>query len=332
MAGARSWAERNGFKAKSVERSEEYYRIRQRRPSDFRPKSFRTIEFDTGVKAIVGHLKRGRRPNPGKCETFDYDEQGRPLSGPPQMRIEKHPDGIRHTKSTIKTMAKLVRKAAHSYPVRSLAVRITADVPSKQPALELAALYRWVRDNIRYRLDPVGLEWVQTPERTLQEKAGDCDDITVLIAALAESIGYKTRFITVGPSHSRQCHIAAQAHCGRRWITLDPVLEKPQPTTAPRPDFGTFGKTATGVKRLWSSNTGRPLGSPVSPLEATDWPTVDAFPPDPPRPTTPTAAALMPPPPPVAYRSANATAAGRPYKDAMLAGPIERHDGGPLEW
>jgi hypothetical protein len=148
-----------------------------------------------------------------------------------------------------------------------------------------------------------------------------------LIAALAESLGHKTRFITVGRTRTQQQHIAVQAFDGQRWVTLDPVLEKPQPTADPRPDdIGQFGRTPTGpARRLWSSRTGRPLGSPVNTGLRPLWPIVSAFPPQASYPSTPTAAALQPGPL-AEYLSRDAIARGNRIADTLLGSWTDQAD------
>jgi len=44
------------------------------------------------------------------------------------------------------------------------------------------------------------VDFVQFPMQTLEYKAGDCDDLSILYAALLESVGIKTAFITI-PGH-----------------------------------------------------------------------------------------------------------------------------------
>lgn len=175
-----------------------------------------------------------------------------------QVTYVNAPDGVAHTADTVRRMAALARKGAHTYPIRSLATKIVHDVPSKDIQGELAALYRWVRDNIRYRFDPLGLEWVQAPERTIKERAGDCDDIAVLLASLVQALGHKTRFQTVGASKKRQSHVYAQAWDRKQWVTLDPVLEPKQATTEPRADLGAFGRVAPGATRTYNDK-GQPM-------------------------------------------------------------------------
>lgn len=156
----------------------------------------------------------------------------------PRVTYSQHPNGFRHTKSTIKKMCDLAREAQGTYEIRHLATEITRHVPSKSPRAELFALYAWVRDHIRYRYDPLELEWVQAPHITVSEGAGDCDDMTVLIAALSGSLGHPWRIRTVGKTRAAQAHVAPQCHDKTVWLDLDPVLEPTQPTTAPRTDLG----------------------------------------------------------------------------------------------
>lgn len=181
------------------------------------------------------------------------------LSAP--VTVTSHVGGLHHVRSTVKKMAELARTGSHSFEIRNLATRITAHVPSKSPAAELRALYNWVRDNIRYRYDPVELEWLQSPARTVAEGAGDCDDQATLLAALAGSLGHRWRFRTVGERPDMQKHVQAQAFDGTQWVDLDPVLEPTQKTTAPRRDAGTFGLAARGAAHLWDSE-GNMLSGP----------------------------------------------------------------------
>ena len=62
--------------------------------------------------------------------------------------------------------------------------------------LDVAKLIcRWVARNIHVVYDPRGVEYIQTPEALLNSRTGDCDDIAVLIAALLQSVGFRTLWI-----------------------------------------------------------------------------------------------------------------------------------------
>ena len=54
---------------------------------------------------------------------------------------------------------------------------------------KIFAIYYFVYDQIDYLADPHNQEYFQTPSETLRYKKGDCDDRSILMAALYESIG-----------------------------------------------------------------------------------------------------------------------------------------------
>jgi len=171
--------------------------------------------------------------------------------GKPMIEYTESEPGFPHAKATISKMGELIREFSTSYPIRHLATEITRNIPSKSPTRELYALYQWVRKNIRYRKDPRGMEWLQTPCRTLTEGAGDCDCLATLIGALAESLGHPTRLVTVGPTKLLPKHVAVESWDGKRWITLDPVLEESGDTAVSEP--GKFGMQARGAKTTWDT-------------------------------------------------------------------------------
>lgn len=175
-------------------------------------------------------------------------------------------------------MAKFAREAQWSYPIRNLATRIVHHVPSKQVAAELGALYTWVRDNIRYRFDPLGMEWIQRPDRTVLEQAGDCDDMATLLAALSGALGHAWRFRTVGTTPTVQKHVAVEAFDGVGWVTLDPVLEPPALSTLPRADLGRFGHRALGADHIWDPG-GNMLSGKTTPRDRELWEWVAYYPP-----------------------------------------------------
>jgi tetratricopeptide (TPR) repeat protein len=53
---------------------------------------------------------------------------------------------------------------------------------------------------IEFSRNRLALDYLQFPSQTLYYKAGDCDDLSILYAAILESIGIETAFITV-PGH-----------------------------------------------------------------------------------------------------------------------------------
>jgi HK97 family phage prohead protease len=56
---AKQWADEHDFKSDSVDETEDSIRLRQIDPDEFYEDSFRTIEIDDGIKAVIGKLKEG---------------------------------------------------------------------------------------------------------------------------------------------------------------------------------------------------------------------------------------------------------------------------------
>ena len=112
------------------------------------------------------------------------------------------PDGIAGTDRTVTVMQDLVESGKRSAIIRDLAVDIIrrAGVESLDCHGELSSLVSWVRRNIRFVKDPCGVEYVQSPQRLLRSRAGDCDDIATLLAALSESIGHDSEFVVTSDS------------------------------------------------------------------------------------------------------------------------------------
>jgi hypothetical protein len=212
-------------------------------------------------------------------------------------------------------------RGGHSLPIRQWATRVVHNVPGKARLQELAALYQWVRDHIRYRSDPHGLEWVQSPMRTLEEQAGDCDDMAVLLAAGATALGFKTRYRIMARKPGRWQHVWAEAFALGRWVPLDPVLEPEQPDTEPRPnDLGKFGRVARGriyTKTFDAKGKAMGLGNPVGPRGRKLWGYGVPYFPQPAPVTYPSAAGMggRAPRPDLAYRSPGAPG---PRRSALL--------------
>lgn len=135
--------------------------------------------------------------------------------------LQAIPDGKAGTVATLKIMRELTRQGKKSLPIRTLAVRQTNGNHQKDWFGELQALHRFVRDKIRYVKDIRGVETVQTPDATLQMGAGDCDDKSVLLASLLESIGHPTRFVAVGFAPDDFAHVYVESRIGTGWIPME---------------------------------------------------------------------------------------------------------------
>lgn len=115
-----------------------------------------------------------------------------------RVRVAQIGTGSRGTVETLRVMAQLARDGARDPRVVSVARAIVRDLPSKDRPGELRALFGYVKKHVRYVQDPHGLEWVQTPFRTLLvDGGGDCDDHATLVVALALALGHAGAFRVV---------------------------------------------------------------------------------------------------------------------------------------
>lgn len=112
-------------------------------------------------------------------------------------RLALIPDGDAGTRVTLKAMANFIRHRRFYPAIRRLAESIIANVPEKNAFAEASAIHAWVRDNIRYTPDVANVETLQDPLLLLETRQGDCDDKSMLFAALAQSVGMDVVFIAV---------------------------------------------------------------------------------------------------------------------------------------
>jgi hypothetical protein len=139
------------------------------------------------------------------------------------------PSGREGVRTTLRLMRQLTRDGKKNPAVRAMAVQLTRTLPQKDFLSEIKKLYEFVRDRIRYVRDTRQVETLHTPEIVLQTGQGDCDDKSVLLASLLESIGHPTRFVAVAKEPGKFCHVFLQTRPigTKKWISLEttePVL------------------------------------------------------------------------------------------------------------
>ena len=62
------------------------------------------------------------------------------------------------------------------------------------------AIFYFVQKNFNYLNDPLAFEYYKTPQESFNSNSGDCDDASILLSSLLQSIGLQTRFVFV-PGH-----------------------------------------------------------------------------------------------------------------------------------
>jgi transglutaminase-like putative cysteine protease len=146
----------------------------------------------------------------------------------PPIRLAGIPDGIEGVRATLAVMASIVREWRHRAEVTECAREIIAAIPEKDHAAEMAAIFAFVRDGVRYTMDTNGVERLQTPDYTLRVRQGDCDDKSILLAALLESIGIPARFTAIGFAPDSFEHVYVEAAPDfSAWVALDATEQVP---------------------------------------------------------------------------------------------------------
>lgn len=110
--------------------------------------------------------------------------------------------GVGGTKQTIAVMRKLVDQAVSDASFVRFAIEIVRGVAPFDHQGELQAVYQWVQRNIRYTMDPVTKEKLYSPQDLLKIRAGDCDDIAMLMGALVIALGFPARLATIAANQS----------------------------------------------------------------------------------------------------------------------------------
>ena len=187
-----------------------------------------------------------------------------PPPATPRVEHRHIPSGLAGTRKTVEHVGRLICDGARDFYVRQRAIDIllARGVPAKDYLGEIDALFRWVQRNVRYTKDPFRIEVLHSARRMLELRAGDCDDMTILLGALVKSVGHPVRIVITGPDASRPhlfSHIYLEAQHRGQWIPLDATMPHPMGWSPRAP-----------VRQVMSieeeSNNDRTASSPTTPV------------------------------------------------------------------
>jgi len=154
------------------------------------------------------------------------------MDTPPQIHLQTIPSGYLGTLKTVEHISDLIKQGAKDFHVRQTAIDILLQraVKPKDYLGEIKALFEWVQQNIRYTKDTFRVEVLHSAKRMLELRAGDCDDMTILLGAMLEAIGHPVRLLLSGSDPLRQdlfSHIYLEVFHKGRWIPLDATMPHP---------------------------------------------------------------------------------------------------------
>jgi transglutaminase-like putative cysteine protease len=150
----------------------------------------------------------------------------------PRIVRYRIPRGSRGTLVTARLIAKLIRDGAKDFYVRQKAIQIFREqsVRPKDRRGEVRALFEWVRRNVRYTRDIFRVELLHSARRMLELRAGDCDDMTIVLGAMLVSTGHPVRLILAGFRPERPhsySHVYPEVNVAGRWVPIDASTNRP---------------------------------------------------------------------------------------------------------
>lgn len=150
----------------------------------------------------------------------------------PRISLIRVPHGDRGTLATARIIGRMIGDGAKDFVVRQKAIQIfrIAGARPKDRFGEIRSLFEWVRRNVRYTRDIFRVELLHTARRMLELRAGDCDDMTILLGAMLMSTGHPVRLVLAGFRKKKpHCysHIYLEVNLGGNWIALDATMERP---------------------------------------------------------------------------------------------------------
>jgi hypothetical protein len=152
-----------------------------------------------------------------------------PIAFPPTPYFrEPLLSGDAGVEQTINQMRALADEALHDPSIIRLATDIVRGAPAFDDVAEARALYDWMHSNIRFTKDPINKEKLYPPAELLKIRAGDCDDISMLLGVLLMAVGYPARLVTVAvPGQADQfshVYIEGEVPAGSgQWLPMDPA-------------------------------------------------------------------------------------------------------------
>lgn len=151
-----------------------------------------------------------------------------PFSAPQSDRMVVRKIPHISVEQTAENMRNLAWEGQTSPVVRQFALETLRRVKPKDTVSEIGALYHACCREIHYLADPIGAEFLQHPDITIRTAAGDCDDMSILLAStllLSEmlSVGIPCRYRLVGFRDQPLSHVFLEAKYKDKWLALDPV-------------------------------------------------------------------------------------------------------------
>lgn len=156
-------------------------------------------------------------------------------------------DGDEAIKNTLLQMKHLILnsdKEDSSRIIKETAKNIVKTIPSNDYPLQVKTVVGWVRRNLKYCRDLFGVEELTSPVRILYNikegrntHSSDCDDYSIVIAALLRALGFRTMLQAVSVQGGRYDHARCAVYLKGEWVVIEGTKNIPvgqaQPSQLP---------------------------------------------------------------------------------------------------
>jgi hypothetical protein len=194
--------------------------------------------------AVAGGLKGLQEAMGGSSASLGRTMPSKTITAPGGLTMKVHT--VHNIDQRVKHCVDMIKKGRNDPRIRALAVQIVSQkrangqwaCKERDYVCECTALFDYMRQNVRYVRDSIDRDTFQHPKRTLEFAGGDCDDYTITLGALLQSIGYPVwcRVIrTVGSKDFDHIYLVAglpPTNPTHR-IALDASVDKPAGWSAP---------------------------------------------------------------------------------------------------
>lgn len=111
--------------------------------------------------------------------------------------------------------------------LRQLAFELLHPCPPADKSCTAVHLYQFVQAKMGYLSDPPSRDYIQSPEETLKIKAGDCEDLSILLASLLNNSGVPT-YLVFTPDHAYTLACGIEPSEMQKVIARDLLTEQRQ--------------------------------------------------------------------------------------------------------
>jgi len=159
------------------------------------------------------------------------------------LKKKKFDKGFLMLRGRVNEIKYLIQKYSGDPQIRQIAANIVTKkiklgkheywkIPEEDYINELNEIFKWVKNNIRYELDPLKKDIIEDPFTTMRLKLADCDGMTVLVGSLVGSLGYPVAIKVIKQSErGRMYHVYPLVGLPptnpKRWLAMDTSLKEP---------------------------------------------------------------------------------------------------------